>query len=80
MGLPENITDIKFIPGREKYDYYPAPNKKIKYVGFAEKGKTADLPVWKINYYVYDGDWDIIDILVAYGSWTDRASLDYQNV
>lgn len=80
MGLPENIADIKFIPVREKYDYYSLPNKKIKYYGYAESGKSSSQPVWKINLFLYDGDWDITDTLVAYGAWDDRDSLDYKNV
>ncbi len=77
MGTPESIDDIKFIPVKTKMEYYPAPNKKIKYLGVAEKGSSTSNPVWKINLYNYDGDWDIIEILTSYGSWDDRASLTY---
>ncbi len=82
MGQPEKIEDLKFLPGKKLLDYYAKVDtgltyKPIKYAGFAEKGTPTSSQAWKINYFVYDSDYDLTQILTAYGSWDDRLTLTY---
>lgn len=75
------ITPVELLPRILRLDYvggtYPI------YLGRAEAGSATSDNVWQIRKLVYDGNNNVVSMLLAGGTrnyksvWDDRASLSY---